>query len=325
MKAVLCKELGNLESLAVEEVAQPALSPGRVRIGVSACGVNFADTLIIAGKYQIKPPLPFTPGMEIAGTVLECGAGVTRCRAGDRVMATLDYGGFSEEVVAQEADVFVLPEAMDFVTAAGFPVTYGTSHIALKYRAALQPRETLVVYGASGGVGLTAVEIGKAMGAEVIATAGGAAKLAVTAAHGADHVIDHRREDVRARIKELSGARGADVIYDSVGGDLFETSLRSLSWNGRILIVGFASGHIPQIPANLLMVKNISAIGVHWGSYRRHDPKRLKDSFGELFSWFQKGLLKPAVSDTLALTETAVALRRLLERKVTGKLVLVVQ
>lgn len=325
MKAVVCTELGNPELLAIEEVATPALSPGRVRIGVSACGVNFADTLIIAGKYQIKPPLPFTPGMEVAGTVVECGAGVTRCRVGERVMAILDYGGFAEQVVAQETDVFVLPEAMDFITAAGFPVTYGTSHIALKWRATLQPRETIVIYGASGGVGLTAVEIAKAMEAEVIASAGGEAKLAIAAARGADHLIDHRREDVRGRIKELTGGRGADVVYDSVGGDLFEASLHSINWNGRILIVGFASGHIPQIPANLLMVKNISAIGVHWGSYRKHDPKRLSDSFSELFSWFQEGLLKPTVSATFPLPEAAVALRRLLARKVTGKLVLAVQ
>ncbi|MGF1616047.1 MAG: NADPH:quinone oxidoreductase family protein [Gammaproteobacteria bacterium] len=299
------------------------MGPAQVRVGVHACGINFADTLLIAGKYQLRPTPPFTPGMEVAGEVLECGQQVTRCRVGDRVLAIPDYGGFSQQVVVSEADTFVIPDSMEAVVGAGFPVTYGTSHIALQWRAALQAREVLVVHGAAGGAGLSAVEIGKAMGAEVIATAGGSAKLAVAAAHGADHLVDSRREDVRERIRALTGNRGADVIYDPVGGDLFDMSLRSVAWGGRILLIGFASGRVPQIPANIVMVKNIAVIGVHWGSYRTQAPGVLADSFAQLFAWYSEGLLKPHVADTYPLHEAGSALRALLSRKTTGKLVLV--
>jgi NADPH2:quinone reductase len=327
MKAVLCRALGEVEAptvdgLAVEDVAEPTPGPGEVRIRVAAAGVNFADTLIVAGKYQTRPDLPFSPGMEVAGMVDEVGDGVTRCLPGDRVMAVLDFGGFAEAAVAAENDVFPLPAAMDFPTAAGFPVAYGTSHIALAWRGQLRPGEVLVVHGAAGGVGLTAVEIGKAMGAEVIATAGGAEKLEFARARGADHLIDYRTEDIRERVKELTGGLGADVVYDAVGGSAFEASLRSINWSGRILIIGFAGGDIPQIPANILMVKNVSAIGVNWGSYRRRDPARLAESFAILFSWFEEGRLAPLVSATFPLTDAVAALKALKARKATGKLVL---
>ncbi len=322
MRAVICRDFAGIDALAIEDIEPPAPAPGRVRIAVKAAGVNFADTLIVAGQYQLKPPLPFSPGLEIAGTVIDAGDGVTRCRPGDRVMAALDFGGFAEIASAAETDVFVLPEGMDEITAAGFPVAYGTSEIALGLRAGLQPGEVLVVHGAAGGVGLTAVEIGKAIGAEVIATAGGADKLAIAAAHGADHGIDYRTEDIRERVKALTGGRGADVVYDAVGGDAFDASLRSIAWNGRLLIIGFAGGRIPQIPANILLVKNISAIGLNWGSYRRHDPARLADSFARLFAWYRDGRLKPRVSATFDLAEAPQALAALRARSATGKLVL---
>lgn len=323
MKAVVCRALGGPETLIVEQVPVPPMGPTQVRIGVQACGINFADTLLIAGKYQLKPPPPFIPGMEVAGEVLECGHEVSRCRSGDFVLATPDYGGFAEQVVVSESDAFVIPDSMDAATAAAFPVTYGTSHIGLRWRALLQSSEVLVVHGAAGGAGLSAVEIGRAMGADVIATAGGAAKLSVAAMHGANHLVDSRHEDVRERIRSLTSTRGADVVYDPVGGDLFDASLRSIAWCGRILLVGFASGRIPQIPANIVMVKNVSVIGVHWGSYRRHAPRVLAESFDQLFAWHRDGLLKPRVAEIYPLAEAGAALRALLERRTSGKLVLV--
>jgi NADPH2:quinone reductase len=324
MKAVLCKALGKPDALVVEEVPAPPLGAGRVRIDVHACGVNFADTLIIAGHYQVKPRVPFSPGMEVAGTVVECGQGVTRVHTGDRVMAVLDYGGYAEQVVAVEQDVFPIPDAMDFIAAAGFPVAYGTSHLALVLRARLCASEALVVHGAAGGVGLTAVEIGKAIGATVIATASGEAKLAIAQAHGADHLIDYQREDIRERVLALTGGRGADVVYDPVGGDAFAASLRSINWSGRILVVGFASGEVPQIPANILLVKNISLEGIHWGSYRKHAPQCLSESFATLSAWYARGRLQPRVSETFQLERAAEALAALRSRRPTGKLVLTV-
>ncbi len=324
MKAVLCRAHCAPDGLAIGEVDEPAPGPGQVRIAVEAAGVNFADTLIIAGTYQTKPPFPFSPGMEAAGVVLDCGAGVTRCRPGDRVLATPDYGAFAEQLVVRESDVHVLPEAMDVVTAAGFPVAYGTSHVALAWRAGLRPGEVLVVHGAAGGVGLTAVEIGKALGAEVIATAGGPDKLRVAQDHGADHLIDYRSEDIRERVKALTGGVGADVVYDTVGGDAFDASLRSINWGGRILVIGFAGGRVPQIPANILLVKNISAIGVNWGSYRSRDPARLAESFARLFDWYGRGLLKPLISATYPLADAPRALADIKARTATGKIVLTV-
>jgi NADPH2:quinone reductase len=322
MKAILCKQFCDPRALLLEDTPPPKVSRGQVRIAVEACGVNFADTLIIAGKYQIKPPFPFAPGAEVAGVVLECGKGVTRCRDGDRVMAVLDYGGYAEQALANESDVYVIPQRMDYVTGAGFPVTYGTSHVALDSRAQLKPGEVLVVHGAGGGVGITAVEIGKAMGAKVIATAGSPGKLEAAAAHGADHLINYRQEDIRERVKSLTEGRGADVVYDAVGGEAFEASLRSINWGGRILIIGFASGKIAQIPANILMVKNVSAVGVHWGSYRQHEPERLLRSFTQLFAWYDQNSISPHISSTFPLAEAPTALEALRTRKATGKIVL---
>ncbi len=325
MRAVVCNAWCKPADLTVEEVPPPPLPAGGVRIGVHAVGINFADTLIIAGKYQIRPEPPFSPGFEVAGEVLECSPGVDRCRRGDRVLAVVDYGGFAEQVVAPAADVHVLPAAVDMVTAAAFPVAYGTSHLGLKYRAGLTAGEVLLVHGAAGGVGLTAVEVGKRLGAEVIATAGGPEKLRVASEHGADHLIDSRAQDIRERVRTLTNDRGADVVYDPVGGAAFEASLRCTAPGGRILIVGFASGDVPQIPANILMVKNITAIGYYWGAHQRFAPETMRASFTELLTWLADGSLRPHVSRTYDLAEAPAALEALKARKTTGKVVLTVR
>lgn len=323
MRAVLVDDWCSPADLRVREVPPPALPEKGVRLAVHAAGVNFADGLIVQGKYQEKPSFPFTPGFEVAGEVLEVAPGVDHVRPGDRVFAVLDVGGFADEAVARAEDVHPMPDGMDFVTAAGFPIAYGTSHFALADRGGLQPGEVLLVHGAAGGVGLTAVECGKALGATVIATAGGQDKLAVAAAHGADHGIDYKSEDVRARVKDLTDGRGADVVYDPVGGAVFEASLRCTAPDGRLLIIGFASGTIPQIPANHLMVKNLSAVGVYWGAYRRLAPHRIRASFDQLRAWYEEGRLKPHVSHTFSLDDAAGALMALKNRTVTGKAVLI--
>ena len=322
MRAVLCKEWGGPEKLVVEETPSPAIKEGAVRIAVQAAGINFGDLLLISGQYQEKPAFPFTPGMEASGTVTEVGAGVTTLRAGDRVMALTGTGAFAEEAVVDAGRVYKIPGKMDFISAAGFPVAYGTSHGAFDWRADLKPGEWLLVFGAAGGVGLTAVEIGKAMGATVIACARGAEKLEIARQYGADHLIDYSREDIRERVKALTGGRGADVVYDPVGGDAFDAGLRSIAWGGRIIIIGFTSGRIPQVPANILLVKNVSVIGFYWGSYQARKPQMLRDSYATLLRWYEEGKLKPHVSQHFDLKDVATAMELLRQRKSTGKVVL---
>jgi NADPH:quinone reductase len=322
MRAVLCKEWGGPEKLSVEEVPSPPMRAGAVRVAVHAAGINFADLLLITGQYQEKPALPFTPGAEASGTVSDVGAGVSNVKPGDRVIALAGLGAYAEEIVVDAARVMPMPVKMDFAAAAGFPIAYGTSHGALDWRARLQPSEWLLVYGAAGGVGLTAVEIGKAMGAKVIACAGGPEKLAVAKQYGADFLIDYSREDIRARVKEITGGPGVDVVYDPVGGDAFDAALRSIAWEGRIVIIGFASGRIPQIPANIALVKNISIIGFYWGSYQSRKPELLQTSFAQLFRWFEEGKLKPHISQIFDLKHVADALELMRQRKSTGKVVL---
>lgn len=323
MRAMLCKELGEPSGLVMGDVAPPALGPGQARIHVHTAGVNFADTLIIAGKYQVRPDLPFAPGMEVAGVVADCAEGVTTCRPGDRVLATVSHGGYAEEAVAEADQVMVIPDGMDFAAAAGFPVVYGTSHLALDHRAHLRAGEVLLVHGAAGGVGLSAVEIGKVMGATVIACASSAEKLAVARDHGADHLIDTSTDSVRERVKEITG--GADVIYDPVGGEAMTESLRCINWEGRVLVIGFASGTIPQIPANYLLLKNCAAIGLFWGAYLRRDADTIRlarESYATLLGWVAEGRLRPHVSHRFPLDQAADALALLGARKTTGKVVL---
>jgi NADPH2:quinone reductase len=322
MRAVLCKEWGGPEKLVVEDVPAPPIRAGAVRVAVRAAGLNFADLLLIAGQYQEKPSFPFTPGAEAAGVVAEVGAGVSNIRVGDRVIVLAGLGAFAEEIVVDAARVMPMPAKMDFAAAAGFPIAYGTSHGALDWRARLQPGEWLLVYGAAGGVGLTAVEIGKAMGARVIACTGGAEKLAVAKEHGADLLVDYSREDIRERVKEITNGRGANVVYDPVGGDAFDAALRSVAWEGRIVIIGFASGRIPQIPANIALVKNLSIIGFYWGSYQSRKPELLQQSFAQLFRWFEEGKLNPHVSQRFDLKEVSNALELMRQRRSTGKVVL---
>ena len=325
MRAHVCKELAGIDALAVEEIEMPVPDAGEVRIRVRAAGVNFADTLIVTGNYQIRPPLPFTPGFEVAGEVDAVGQGVTSVKVGERVMAVVDYGGFAQAVIVPQTQVFRLPDGVDDVVAAGFPVAYGTSHFGLKFKTDLKPGETLLVLGAAGGVGLTAVETGKLMGARVIAAATGEAKMAIAKAAGADVTVDARTPDFRDTIKALTGGRGADVVYDPVGGQAFDQALRCTAWGGRILIVGFASGEVPQIPANILLVKNLSVIGYYWGAHRSLAPDALAASFRELLDWLGEGRLRPHVSKTYALADAVAALKDLRARKTTGKVVLTVE
>lgn len=321
MRAIICSALGDESGLTLGEMPPPSLGHDGVRIAVRAAGINFADGLLIAGKYQEKQTPPFVPGFEAAGEVLEVARDVTTCRPGDRVMAILDGGGFAEQAVARASDVHVIPDAMDWATAAGFPVVYGTSHHGLTAKAGLKAGETLLVHGAAGGVGLTAVEIGRALGATVIATAGGPDKLAVATRHGAHHGVDYKTEDVRERVKALTGGRGADVVYDPVGGAVFDASLRCTAADGRILVIGFASGTVPQIPANILLVKNITVIGYYWGAYRRLDPQGLRRSYEQLLDWWSAGRLAPIVSRRLPLAQAADGIRLLKGRAVTGKVI----
>jgi NADPH:quinone reductase len=295
---------------------------GQVRIAVHAAGLNFPDTLMVAGKYQVKPPLPFSPGMECAGVVMEVGAGVSEVKQGDRVMASPGIGAMAEEVIAAAAGTFRIPDDMSFEQAAGFPVTYGTVYYALVDRARLKPGEVLMVHGAAGGVGSNAVEIGKILGATVIATAGSDAKLEVARGCGADHTINYSTESIKERTRALTGDRGADVIFDPVGGDVFDESLRSLAPEGRLLVIGFASGRIPSAPANLMLLKDASLVGVFWGAFAKRDPARNRKNFEAMFRWFEAGKLHPHVSKVFPLDAVPQAMNALLSRQATGKLVI---
>ena len=323
MKAVLCREHGPPESLVVDEVPEPTAAAGQVVIDVRACGVNFPDVLVIENKYQFKPALPFSPGGEVSGVVRECGSGVEGVSVGDRVLASCGMGGFSERVVIQASQAIRIPDAMPFDEAAAFLMTYGTSHYALVDRGTLKAGETLLVLGAAGGVGLAAVEIGKVLGAHVIAAASSAEKLEVCREHGADSIIHYDDEDLKARIKELTEGRGVDVIYDPVGGDYAEPALRAMAWGGRYLVIGFAAGEIPRVPLNLTLLKSCSIVGVFWGAFVGRDPGQHSQNVAELLSWYEKGELRPHVSARYPFEQVAQALRDLSERRVRGKVILV--
>lgn len=334
MRAIVCRELRGLDGLHLEDAPDPGRpGPGQVRIRIAAAGLNFADLLVSAGKYQVKHQPPFIPGFELAGTVEAVGAGVDRVKPGDSVIAIPECGGFAEAIVMEAEAVYAAPKGLDAAACAGFPIAYGTSYLALVEAARLQAGEILLVHGAAGGVGLTAVEIGKALGAKIIATAGGAEKCAIATAHGADRVIDYKSEDIRERVKalaaELSGGAkgggaksGVDVVYDPVGGDVFDASLRCVNWNAHILVVGFAGGDVPQIPANILLVKNVAALGFYFGSWRKHRPDLVAKAFAALDRLCQAGKLKPHVSHRLDLADFRAALELIQSRKSTGKVVL---
>ena len=322
MQTVLCKSYGPPENLTLEDVADPEPGDGQVLIDVYAAGLNYPDTLQIAGKYQFQPPFPFTPGAEVAGTVAEVGDGVQHVKPGDRVMALPGIGGMAERVVADAHTVAPIPSSMDFDTAAGFALVYGTSYHALKQRAQLQPGETLVVLGAAGGVGLAAVEIGKAFGARVIAAASADEKLEVARSRGADELINYSEEKLKDHIKGLTGGKGADVIFDPVGGELFDQCTRAINWNGRILVIGFTSGVIPKYPTNLALLKGCQLVGVFWGEFVKREPQACRANVEELFKLHATGRLKPLADQVFPLQEYAQALNLFVNRKAVGKVVL---
>ena len=324
MKAVLCKQFGPPESLVVEDLPSPQAGPGEVVVSVRAASVNFPDVLIIQNKYQFKPPLPFSPGSELAGTVKEVGPGVKGYKPGDKVIAFTTFGAFAEEVKTEAARLLPLPEGMDFASGAAFLLTYATSDHALRDRAALKAGETLLVLGAAGGVGIAAIEIGKALGARVIACASTDDKLAVCKEHGADATINYATEDLRERIKALTEGKGVDVVYDAVGGPYTEPAFRSIAWRGRLLVVGFAAGDIPKLPLNLALLKGASVVGVFWGDFARREPKAFGESVRQLGAWYREGKLRPHVSQTFPLARAADALKLMAARQVKGKVVLTV-
>jgi NADPH2:quinone reductase len=320
---VLAKAFAPLEQLVLEEVAPRRAGAGQVVIAVKACGVNFLDGLIVQGKYQTRPPLPFSPGAEVAGLIKEVGPGVA-LTPGLRVLAVPGFGGFAQELVTDAAGVMALPPSMDFTTAACFPVVYATSLHALQARAQLRAGETLLVLGAAGGVGLTAVQIGKLLGARVIAAASSEEKLALCREHGADALINYKTSDLRERVKELTSGKGVDVVYDPVGGALAEPAVRSLALLGRYLVVGFASGEIPKIALNLLLLKQAALVGVFWGAYARARPEENTRAFAQLFAWYAEGRLRPHISQSFPLERYREALDVVMHRRAQGKVALLV-
>lgn len=321
MKAVLCNQFGLPETLTIEHVAAPLPGKDDVLIQVKACGVNFPDTLMIQGKYQFKPPFPFSPGGEVAGIVTAVGDNVTHLKAGVRVFSLTGHGGFAEEVIGKASSTLPMLPDMDFVTAASTMYTYGTSYHALNDRANLKPGETLLVLGAAGGVGLAAVQLGRLLGARVIAAASTDEKLAVCRELGANETINYTRDDLRQRVKELTNGNGVDVVYDPVGDRYAEPGIRSLAWRGRYLVVGFAAGSIPSIPLNLALLKGASIVGVFWGAFAQREPKASEANLRQILTWVESGQLKQHIHRIYSLDETATALRALMDRQVIGKAV----
>jgi NADPH2:quinone reductase len=333
MKALLVRQWTTFDRLELCEVPAPPVGPREVRIRVQAAGVSFATSLVVQGKYQRKPPLPFVPGTEAAGIVVECGAGVSRFAPGDRVCAVLDWGALAEEATALEVNVFALPATLDFARAVGFTNSYATSAAALTWPHLLDVRagQWLLVHGGAGGVGLAAIEIGKILGATVIATAGSPEKCAIARRHGADHVIDYRAQDFREEVLRLTDGRGVDAVYDPVGGEVFMQSLRCMAPEARIMPVGFAGGEIPQIPANILLVKNLTVCGLNMGLYYGWSPRdlryeyepRVRANMEQLFRWFEAGRIDPVVSATYPLAEVHTAMDDVLARRAIGRVAVV--
>ncbi|WP_428687494.1 NADPH:quinone oxidoreductase family protein [Roseibium sp.] len=321
MKACLCKSFGPPSSLVIEEVETPAPGAGKVTVRVKACGLNFFDTLIIRNKYQFKPELPFSPGAEFAGVIEACGDGVSGFQPGDRVMGYMCWGAAREVVVVREGDLVKLPDEVAFDIAAGLSVTYGTTLHAFRDRADLKPGETVAVLGASGGVGQAAVEIAALMGAKVIACASSEEKLTFARSLGADLTVDYSRQNLKEALKELTDGKGVDVVYDPVGGELSEQALRATAWEGRFLVIGFASGDIPKIPLNLPLLKGCDIRGVFWGDALTRDPEGHRQNMAQLLEWVREGRLKPHVHGVYPLEDIAVALEEIAARKVRGKVI----
>lgn len=322
MQRVIVERLGAPSELRLVEAPTPTPGPGEVLVEVRAAGVNFFDALIIAGKYQLRPEPPFGPGAEVAGVVAAVGAGVTRVAVGDRALAILSYGGYATHVVVGQASCWRIPDALGFEQAAALPIVYQTSYFALRYRADLQPGEHLLVHAAAGGVGLAAVQLGRALGATVYGTAGAADKCALAMEHGAHAAWNYRDVDWAAEVLAATDGRGADVIYDPVGGDIFDRSTRCIAFGGRLLVIGFASGRIPSIAANRILLKNIAIVGLHWGAYQQHDPGRIDAAMGELFALFEGGAIAPLVSEVRPLADAAGAIAAVQARGTVGKVVL---
>lgn len=322
MRAVVVDRWMEPAELVVRELPDPVVGPGQIGVDVKAAGCNFFDILLVQGKYQVKPPFPFIPGGEIAGVVREVGAGVKEFSVGDRVLAAAPMGGFADRTALPASFAHRMPDAMSFEEGASFPIVYPTSYVGLVHRAALQAGETLLVHAAAGGVGLAAVQIGKALGARVIATAGGPEKVRVAIEAGADFGIDYNSEDFVTRVKEITGGKGADVIYDSVGGDIFDKSLKCLAWCGRLLVIGFAGGTIPSVAANRILLKNVSVVGLHWGAYAKNEPERIPETFAALFRLYEEKKIRPVIYRSYPLEDAAGALAALGSRKTHGKVVL---
>ena len=321
MRAVVVKRWMEPGELEVSEIPEPAVAPGTLVVEVRAAGCNFFDILMVQGNYQVKPPFPFVPGAEVAGVVREVGEGVSGFAPGDRVFATAGLGGFAEYAVVPARGAYRMPDGMSFEEGSALPIIYPTSYAGLVFRAGLKPGENLLVHAAAGGVGVAAVQIGVALGARVIATAGGREKLEIARRNGASETIDYREEDFVARVKELTGGKGADVIYDPVGGDVFDKSLKCIAWNGRLLVIGFASGRIPEVKANRILLKNISVVGLHWGAHVAHQPERIDQTLEALLGLYADGAIAPVIFKSYSLDEVAVALEALGSRKTYGKVV----
>jgi NADPH2:quinone reductase len=324
MKALVCRKFGPPEALTIEDLPSPKPAAGEVVVSVKAASLNFPDTLIIQDKYQLKPALPFSPGSEMAGVVKEAAGDVARFKPGDRVLGVIGYGAFAQECVAPAQRLVPIPPGMSFDAAAALLLTYGTAHHALRHRARSRSGESLLVLGAAGGVGLAAVQVGKVLGLRVIACASSDEKLAVCRQHGADEAINYSRQDLRARIREITAGKGVDLIYDAVGGAYTEAALRSSAWRARLLVIGFAGGDIPRIALNLPLLMEREIIGVHWGAWVPRAPEEFEAAMAELGAWFAEGRIRPHISRTYPLSQVSEAMHAMLERRVTGKVLIAI-
>lgn len=322
MKAIVCKEFAEIDKLQVEQVPDPVIKKGHVLVDVKASGVNFPDGLLVQGLYQMKPDFPFIPGNEVAGVISELGEGVTNVKVGQRVIALCMLGGYAEKVLCPATHVLPLPDAIPDEEAAALVTAHATAHHALKQRAQIKAGETLLVTGAAGGTGLAAVQIGKVMGAKVIAVCSTQEKLEIAKENGADVLINYTEEDLKSAIKQATDGKGADVVYECVGGDTFDVCSRSMAWKGRLLVIGFAGGTIPEFPVNLALVKGYSVVGVFWGSFTQHQPHDFATNMQELLGWYLQGKVKVRVDDALPLAQAKQALHKVMGRQVKGKMVL---